>query len=131
MDRAFIALLFLWPPAAWPGWAAPCRRHAGLALLLCLHLGAVMALFATLPYGKFAPASSAPLAAATAVESASPTPLAWVRLNSPTPSPRLPTEGAPFPQNPKEPTMNCALAGCAFALAPSALRRGGLSAQSQ
>ena len=25
-----------------------------LALLLCLHLGAVMALFATLPYGKFA-----------------------------------------------------------------------------
>ena len=25
-----------------------------LAVLLCLHLGAVMALFATLPYGKFA-----------------------------------------------------------------------------
>ncbi|MGE8321303.1 MAG: tricarballylate utilization protein TcuB, partial [Comamonas sp.] len=25
-----------------------------LALLLCLHLGAVIALFATLPYGKFA-----------------------------------------------------------------------------
>jgi citrate/tricarballylate utilization protein len=25
-----------------------------LPLLLCLHLGAVMALFATLPYGKFA-----------------------------------------------------------------------------
>ena len=24
-----------------------------LAVLLCLHLGAVMALFATLPYGKF------------------------------------------------------------------------------
>ena len=25
-----------------------------MPLLLCLHLGAVMALFATLPYGKFA-----------------------------------------------------------------------------
>ena len=31
------------------------RRHFNaLAIALCLHLGAVMALFATLPYGKFA-----------------------------------------------------------------------------
>mgnify|MGYP003497523196 CR=1 FL=1 len=29
------------------------RGTPGLAVLLCLHLGAVMALFATLPYGKF------------------------------------------------------------------------------
>ena len=29
-------------------------RQLDLAVLLCLHLGAVMALFATLPYGKFA-----------------------------------------------------------------------------
>ncbi len=33
-------------------WAA--RGTAGLPLLLCLQLGAVMALFATMPYGKFA-----------------------------------------------------------------------------
>ena len=30
------------------------RGTVAMALLLCLHLGAVMALFATLPYGKFA-----------------------------------------------------------------------------
>jgi citrate/tricarballylate utilization protein len=30
------------------------RGSAAQGLLLCLHLGAVMALFATLPYGKFA-----------------------------------------------------------------------------
>jgi citrate/tricarballylate utilization protein len=30
------------------------RTTAAMPLLLCLHLGAVMALFATLPYGKFA-----------------------------------------------------------------------------
>jgi citrate/tricarballylate utilization protein len=52
MDRGFIALLFL---AAVSGLALPAWRHTGaLALLLALHLGAVMALFATLPYGKFA-----------------------------------------------------------------------------
>ena len=33
-------------------WAA--RGTPALPLLLCLHLGAVMALFATMPYGKFA-----------------------------------------------------------------------------
>ena len=35
--------------ALWLGRGTP-----ALALLLCLHLGAVIALFATLPYGKFA-----------------------------------------------------------------------------
>jgi citrate/tricarballylate utilization protein len=51
MDLGFIALLFLtasglalWLARSTPAWP----------LLLCLHLGAVMALFATLPYGKFA-----------------------------------------------------------------------------
>ena len=50
--RAFIALLFLTATSGLALWAA--RGTAGLPLLLCLHLGAVMALFATLPYGKFA-----------------------------------------------------------------------------
>jgi citrate/tricarballylate utilization protein len=52
MDLGFIALLFLVAAsglALWLGRATP-----ALALLLCLHLGAVMALFITLPYGKFA-----------------------------------------------------------------------------
>ena len=52
MDRGFIALLFLTATSGLALWAA--RGTAGLPLLLCLHLGAVMALFATLPYGKFA-----------------------------------------------------------------------------
>ena len=52
MDRAFIALLFLTATSGLALWAA--RGSAALPLLLCLHLGAVMALFATLPYGKFA-----------------------------------------------------------------------------
>ena len=47
-----------------------------LALLLCLHLGAVMALFATMPYGKFAHGMfSAPAALLRHnTESAGPTP---------------------------------------------------------
>ncbi|MBK1616433.1 tricarballylate utilization protein TcuB [Rubrivivax gelatinosus] len=52
MDLGFIALLFLTSAsglALWLGRATP-----ALAPLLCLHLGAVMALFVTLPYGKFA-----------------------------------------------------------------------------
>ena len=52
MDRAFIALLFL-TSATGLGlllW----RETAAMALLLAVHLGVVMALFATLPYGKFA-----------------------------------------------------------------------------
>jgi len=52
MDLGFIALLFfisltgllLW----WMG------ATVGMPLMLALHLGAVMALFLTLPYGKFA-----------------------------------------------------------------------------
>jgi len=52
MDLGFIALLFL---TAASGLALPLLRSTpALPLLLCLHLGAVMALFATLPYGKFA-----------------------------------------------------------------------------
>jgi citrate/tricarballylate utilization protein len=52
MDRAFIALLFV---VAVSGLAlAVWRDTAALPLLLCAHLGAVMAFFATMPYGKFA-----------------------------------------------------------------------------
>ncbi len=52
MDLGFIALLFLVSSSGLALWLA--RATPALALLLCLHLGAVMALFATLPYGKFA-----------------------------------------------------------------------------
>ncbi|WBY03122.1 tricarballylate utilization 4Fe-4S protein TcuB [Ramlibacter tataouinensis] len=52
MDLGFIALLFLISASGLVLWLA--RGTPALALLLCLHLGAVMALFATLPYGKFA-----------------------------------------------------------------------------
>jgi citrate/tricarballylate utilization protein len=52
MDRGFIALLFL---AASSGLALMVlRQTAALPVALSIHLGAVMALFATLPYGKFA-----------------------------------------------------------------------------
>ena len=52
MDRGFIALLFL---TAASGLALMLTKHtAALPLALCVHLGAVMALFATMPYGKFA-----------------------------------------------------------------------------
>jgi citrate/tricarballylate utilization protein len=52
MDRGFIALLLLISMSglALLAW----RDTAAMALLLALHLGVVMALFATLPYGKFA-----------------------------------------------------------------------------
>jgi citrate/tricarballylate utilization protein len=52
MDRGFIALLFL--VAASGLGLMMVRTTAALPLALCVHLGAVMALFATLPYGKFA-----------------------------------------------------------------------------
>ncbi|SFN21881.1 tricarballylate utilization 4Fe-4S protein TcuB [Variovorax sp. OV329] len=52
MDLGFIALLFLTSASGLALWLG--RGSPALALLLCLHLGAVMALFATLPYGKFA-----------------------------------------------------------------------------
>lgn len=52
MDRAFIALLFL---VALSGLALMALKGTpALAVTLCVHLGAVMALFATMPYGKFA-----------------------------------------------------------------------------
>ncbi|MDN3919534.1 tricarballylate utilization 4Fe-4S protein TcuB [Roseateles violae] len=52
MDRGFIVLLFL---VASSGLTLMLLRQTpALPLLLCLHLGCVMALFATLPYGKFA-----------------------------------------------------------------------------
>ena len=51
MDLGFIALLFLASASGLALWLG--RGTPALAVLLCLHLGAVMALFATLPYGKF------------------------------------------------------------------------------
>ena len=52
MDRAFIALLFLVGSSGLG--LTLLRESAALPLLLCVHLGAVMAFFATMPYGKFA-----------------------------------------------------------------------------
>jgi citrate/tricarballylate utilization protein len=52
MDRGFIALLFF---TSLTGLALLAWRDSGaMALLLAVHLGFVMALFLTLPYGKFA-----------------------------------------------------------------------------
>lgn len=52
MDRGFIALLFL---TSVTGLALLVWRDtAAMATLLAIHLGIVMALFVTLPYGKFA-----------------------------------------------------------------------------
>jgi citrate/tricarballylate utilization protein len=52
MDRGFIALLFL---VSLSGLALLAWRNTGaMALLLAVHLGVVMALFLTMPYGKFA-----------------------------------------------------------------------------
>jgi citrate/tricarballylate utilization protein len=52
MDYGFIALLFLVSVTGLALWLA--RGSDALALLLAVHLGVVMALFATMPYGKFA-----------------------------------------------------------------------------
>ena len=52
MDLGFIALLFLTSLSGLGLWLA--RGTPALAALLAIHLGVVMALFATLPYGKFA-----------------------------------------------------------------------------
>jgi citrate/tricarballylate utilization protein len=52
MDLGFIALLLLTGASGLA--LALARGTAVLPLLLCLHLGAVMAFFATMPYGKFA-----------------------------------------------------------------------------
>ncbi len=52
MDRGFIALLLL---TSATGLALLAGRDTGaMAILLAVHLGVVMALFLTLPYGKFA-----------------------------------------------------------------------------
>lgn len=52
MDRAFIALLFF--TAASGLMLMLSGGTAALPWVLCVHLGCVMALFATMPYGKFA-----------------------------------------------------------------------------
>jgi citrate/tricarballylate utilization protein len=52
MDLGFMALLLLTSASGLALWLA--RGTPALPLLLALHLGAVMALFATLPYSKFA-----------------------------------------------------------------------------
>ncbi len=52
MDKGFIALLFL---VSLTGLALlACRESSTMPLLLAVHLGVVMALFLTLPYGKMA-----------------------------------------------------------------------------
>jgi citrate/tricarballylate utilization protein len=51
LDRSFIVLLLL---AGLTGLALlVLRQHAAMAGLLIVHLGSVLALFLTLPYGKF------------------------------------------------------------------------------
>ena len=52
MDIGFIALLFFTSLSGLALWLA--RATPALPALLAVHLGVVMALFATLPYGKFA-----------------------------------------------------------------------------
>ncbi len=52
MDRGFMALLFFCSLSGLALWLA--RDTAILPALLAAHLGSVMALFVTLPYGKFA-----------------------------------------------------------------------------
>ena len=52
MDYGFIALLFLVSASGLLLWLM--RTHALMPQVLALHLGSVMALFATLPYNKFA-----------------------------------------------------------------------------
>ncbi len=52
MDLGFIALLFFTSATGLALWLG--RGTVALPALLALHLGVVMALFATLPYGKFA-----------------------------------------------------------------------------
>ena len=52
MDRAFIALLFWTAASGMALWLS--QGTSVLTWVLCLHLGAVMALMLTMPYGKFA-----------------------------------------------------------------------------
>jgi citrate/tricarballylate utilization protein len=52
MDLGFIGLLFVISLSGLGLWLA--RGHSSMPTWLVVHLGAVMALFATLPYNKFA-----------------------------------------------------------------------------
>ena len=52
MDLGFIALLFLISLSGLALWLL--RSSPAMAIILCVHLGSVMALFLTMPYGKFA-----------------------------------------------------------------------------
>ena len=52
MDLGFIALLFIISLSGLALWLA--RGQSAMPVWLAIHLGSVMALFATLPYGKFA-----------------------------------------------------------------------------
>lgn len=52
MDRGFIAVLFIVASTGMALWLL--RGTGALALMLCLHLAAVMAFFLTMPYSKFA-----------------------------------------------------------------------------
>jgi len=52
MDLGFIALLILTSLSGLLLWLA--AKTVAMPLLLALHLGSIMALFLTLPYGKFA-----------------------------------------------------------------------------
>lgn len=52
MDLGFIALLFLIASSGLLLWWT--RGTAAMGVMLCIHLGAAMGLFLTLPYGKFA-----------------------------------------------------------------------------
>ena len=51
LDRAFLVLLLL--TAATGLLLLALREHAAMGVLLIVHLGVVLALFVTLPYGKF------------------------------------------------------------------------------
>lgn len=52
MDYGFMALLFITSASGLLLWGL--RGHAQMPMALAIHLGSVMALFATLPYNKFA-----------------------------------------------------------------------------
>ena len=51
LDRAFLVLLLL--TSATGLLLLALRHHAAMGVLLIVHLGIVLALFLTLPYGKF------------------------------------------------------------------------------
>ena len=71
MDLGFIGLLLAHRRER-PGAGMSHGSTAAMTLLLCLHLGAVMALFLTLPYGKFAHAVLSRCRAPEVVDRAAP-----------------------------------------------------------